>query len=89
MIVSNRGVDVVVEFGELADILPDVLERGVEDMGTVFVDVNSFDVLGVDIACDVIASIDHKTALADAMCLMGEYSTGDAGTHNEVVISSH
>ena len=56
--VGDRRVDVVVELGEAADVVPDVLHGGVEDVGAVAVDLDALDVLGVDIAGDVFAAVD-------------------------------
>lgn len=56
--VGDRRVNVVVELGEAVDVVPDVLHGGVEDVRAVAVDLDALDVLGVDIAGDVIAAID-------------------------------
>lgn len=56
--VGDGRVDVVVELGEAVDVIPDVLHRGVEDMCAVAVDLDALDVLGVDVAGNVVAAID-------------------------------
>lgn len=56
--VGYRRVDVVVELGEAVDVAPDVLHGGVEDVRAVAVDLDALDVLGVDVAGDVVAAVD-------------------------------
>ena len=56
--VGDRRVDVVVELGEAVDVVPDVLHGGVEDVRAVAVDLDALDVLGVDVAGDVVAAVD-------------------------------
>ena len=56
--VGDRRVNVVVELREAVDVVPDVFHRGVENMCAVTVDLDALDVLGIDVAGDVIAAID-------------------------------
>lgn len=65
--VGDRRVDVVVELGEAVDVVPDVFHGGVEDVRAVAVDLDTLDVLGVDIAGDVIAAVDDQDRLAGAL----------------------
>ena len=60
MEVGYRRVDVVVELGEAVDVVPDVPHGGVEDVRAVAVDLDALDVLGVDVAGDVVAAIDDQ-----------------------------
>ena len=70
--VGDRRVDVVVELGEAVDVVPDVLHGGVEDVGAVTVDLDALDVLGIDIAGDVIAAVDDQDRLAGALGGVGK-----------------
>lgn len=77
--VGDRRVDIIVELGEAVDVVPDVLHGGVEDMRAVAVDLDALDVLGVDVAGDVIAAIDDQDRLAGALGGVGEDGAREAG----------
>ena len=57
-----------------------------EDMCAVLVDVDTLDVLGVDIARNVGALINHQHALAVCLCLMRKDSAVQAGADYQVII---
>ena len=54
VVVGHRAVGVAVELCKLVHILPHSLVVGVEDMGTVAVDIDALHALGVDVARDVV-----------------------------------
>lgn len=87
--VDDRRVDVVVELGEAVDVAPDVLHGGVEDVGAVAVDLDALDVLGVDVAGDVVAAVDGQDRLAGALGGVGEDGARKAGTDDEVIVLGH
>ena len=87
--VGDRRVDVVVELGKAVDIVPDVFHRGVENMRAVTVDLDALDVLGVDVAGDVIAAIDDEDRLASALGGIGKDGARKAGTDDEVIVLGH
>lgn len=70
--VGDRRVDVVVELGEAVDVVPDVFHGGVEDVRAVTVDLDALDVLGVDVAGDVVAAVDDQDRLAGALGGVGK-----------------
>ena len=53
LVVGHGGVGVAVELDDGVNEVPHLLVGGVEDMGSVFVDVNAFDILAIDIAAQV------------------------------------
>ena len=87
--VGDRRVDVVVELGEAVDVVPDVLHGGVEDVCSVTVDLDALDVLGVDVAGDVVAAVDDQDRLAGAPGGIGEDGAREAGTDDEVIVLGH
>ena len=87
--VGDRRVDVVVELGEAVDVVPDVLHGGVEDMRAVAVDLDALDVLGVDVAGDVVAAVDDQDRLAGALGGVGKDGARKAGTDDEVIVLGH
>lgn len=89
MEVGDRRVNVVVELGEAVDVVPDVLHRGVEDMCAVAVDLDALDVLGVDVAGDVVAPIDDQDRLAGALGGIGKDGARKAGTDDKVIELGH
>ena len=87
--VGDRRVDVVVELGKAVDVVPDVLHGGVEDVGAVAVDLDALNVLGVDVAGDVVAAVDDQDRLAGALGGIGEDGARKAGTDDEVIVLGH
>ena len=64
MVIRHRRIGVAVEFREPVDILPRGLVVGVENMGTVAVDVDALPLLGVDVACNVAALVNDGRSQA-------------------------
>lgn len=87
--VGYRRVDVVVELGEAVDVVPNILHGSVEDMRAVAVDLDALDVLGVDIAGNVIAAIDNQDRLAGALGGIGKDGARKAGTDDKVIVLGH
>ena len=87
--VGDRRVDVVVELGEAVDVVPDVPHGGVEDVRAVAVDLDALDVLGVDVAGDVVAAVDDQDRLAGALGGVGEDGARKAGSDDEVIVLGH
>ena len=54
-------------------------------MGAVAVDLDALDVLGVDVAGDVVAAVDDQDRLAGALGGVGKDGAREAGTDDEVV----
>ena len=86
LVVGNRRVGKAVELRKLGDIIPDFFVVGMEDMCAVLVDVDTLDVLGVDIARNVGALINHQHALAVCLCLMRKDSAVQAGADYQIII---
>ena len=58
-------------------------------MRAVAVDLDALDVLGVDIAGDVIAAIDDQDRLAGALCGIGKDRARKTGTDDKVIVLGH
>ena len=89
MVVGHRAVGVAVELRELVYILPHGLVVGVEDVGTIAVDVDALHRLGVDVARDVAALVEDEAALARLLGLVGEHCAVQAGADDEIIVLFH
>ena len=89
VIVGDGAVGVAVEFGKAVHIRPHLFGIGVENMGAVAVDVDSFHLLGVDVAGDMVPPVDDQAALAGPAGLLGENRTEQAGAHDQIIILLH
>ena len=89
LVVGDGGVHVVVELGEAVHVVPDVLERRVEDVSAVFVNVDALDLLGVHVARDMRTAIDDEAALPELVRFVREHGAGEAGSHDEIVVLGH
>ena len=52
-------------------------------------DLDALDVLGVDVAGDVVAAVDDQDRLAGALGGIGKDSARKAGADNEVIVLGH
>ena len=89
MIVCNRTVCKAVEFSKLIDVIPDLTIVGVENMGTVNVNIDAFHFFRVNIACNVWAFIDNQAGLAVFHRFMRKNSAIEAGADDEIIIFFH
>ena len=55
-------------------------------MGAVRMDVDAFDLFGVDVAGDMIATIDDQAGLARLGRLVSEHRRRDAGADDKVIV---
>ena len=86
VIVGNGTVGVAVALRKLVHILPHCLAAGVEDVGTIAVDLNALYFLGVDIPGNVAALINHKACFARLFCLLGKHRTVKACAYDEIIV---
>ena len=89
MVVCHGAVHIVVELGELVDVVPHAPIAGVEDVGAILVDVDTVDLLGIDIAGDMIALVDDEALLARLLGFVREHGAGKAGADDEVIVLRH
>ena len=87
--VGHRRVHVVIELSEAVHVVPHVPHRGVEDVGAVAMNVDALHLLGVDVAGDVVATVNDEDGLARLARGVGENGAGQAGTDNEVIVLGH
>ena len=64
LIIGNWHIDIVIEFSELIHIIPDHLIRSMEDMWSIFMDLNAFNLFCVDIARDITAFFNDEDFIA-------------------------
>ena len=83
---GHRAVDIVVELGELSDIIPDLFVGGMENMGAVAVHLNAVHLFGINISCNVVSSVDHKAGPAGLFHLSGKNGAEKAGTNDQIII---
>ena len=86
LIVGNGRVCKAVKLGKPGDVAPDLFVVGVEDVRTILMDVDTLDVLGVDIARNVGALIHDQHGFAVGLGLMGEDGTVQAGADYQIII---
>lgn len=89
LVVGDGGVHVVVELGETVHVVPDVLERRVEDVRAVFVNVDPLDLLGVHVARDMRTAVDDEAALPELVRLVREHGAGETGSYDKVIVLGH
>ena len=86
LIVGNGRVRKAVELGKPGDIAPDLFVVGVEDVRTILMDVDTLDVLGINVARNVGALIHDQHGFAVDPGLMGEDGTVQTGADYQIII---
>ena len=86
LIVGNRRVHKAVELGKPGDIVPDLFVVGVEDVRTILMDVDTLDVLGINVARNVGALIHDQHGFSVDLGLMGEDGTVQTGADYQIII---
>ena len=86
LVVGYGGVGVAVELDDGVHEVPYLLVGGVEDMGTVFVDVDTFDVLAIDVTAEVGAFVYDEAGLACLTGFVGEGGAEEAGAYYQIIV---
>ena len=86
LVVGDGRVCKAVELGKLGDVVPYLFVVGVEDMRTVFVDMDALDALGIDIARNVGALIHDQHGFSVGLGLMGEDGAVQTGADYQIII---
>ena len=82
MVVGYRTVGVSVEGHDGVYKVPDDLVVSMEDVGSIFMDVNAFNILAIDIAAQVGTLVYDKAIFALLFGLMGEGCAEEARAYN-------
>ena len=86
MIIGNRAVCKTVELSKLCNIIPYFLIICVENMCTILMNVDSFNLLCIYISSNVRAFIDYKNRLARLLRLMSKDSAVQTGTYDKIIV---
>lgn len=70
-----------IELGKPGDIVPDLFVVGVEDVRTVFVDIDALNNFGINIASNIRAFVHHQNALTTCHGFMSENCAVKTGTY--------
>ena len=62
----------MVKFGKLTYILPDLLIRGMENMCAVLMYMNTAHHTGINIACNMLPTVNHQNSFSLLLHLIGE-----------------
>ena len=86
MVIGYRAVGVAVEGNERVDKIPHGFVVGVEDVRTVLVHVDAFDVLARDVAAEVRTFVNDKARLTGLLGSVGKGRSEETRTNYEVVV---
>ena len=89
MVIGHRRVGVAVKLRKLPNIVPYFLIVGMEDVRTVFMDIDALHFLRIDIACHLRTAVDDHYALTGFPGLMCEHRTEQSGTDDEIIYMFH
>ena len=81
-----RRIDEVIELGKSVDVLPHVFVVCVENVSTIFMDVDAADVFGVDITGDMIPTVNDQAGFALLGQLVSKYGTIKTCTDNQIIV---
>ena len=60
LIICHRRIGESIECSKSLNIVPDVLIIRMEDMSTIVMDINAFNVFGIHISCNIRPLVNHK-----------------------------
>ena len=86
MIICYRRIGKAVELGKAVHILPYLFVVCMENMGAVFVNMDPFHLLCINISCDSRTFIDYQDAFSCRLRLMCKYCSEETCTDNKKVI---
>ena len=85
-IVRHDRIGIPVELRELLHVLPDAPVVGVEDVRPVFMHLDAFHILSINVSADAFAPVDHQDLFPGFFRLAGEHRAEEAGAHDQIVI---
>ena len=77
---------ITIKFNKTVYKIPNFFVGGVEDMGTILVDVDTFDILAIDVTAEVGAFVYDEAGLACLTGFVGEGGAEEAGAYNQIVV---
>ena len=86
LVVGHRRVGVTVEFHDGVHKVPHPFAVGMEDVGTILVDIDTFYILAIDVAAEMLAFINHQTFLPLLLGKVGKSSSKQTGTYNKIIV---
>lgn len=86
LIVRHRRVDEVIKGDESVDIRPDILIARVEDVRAILVDVDAILLLAIDIAADMLPTLQHQDRLTRLLRLMCKDRAEKTTANNQIII---
>ena len=80
-VIRHRTVSISVEWHNAVHKVPNLLVGGVEDVCSVFMDIDAFDAFTVHIAAQIWAFVDYEAFLASLLGKIGESGSIKARTY--------
>ena len=75
LIYSDRRVNVIIKFRKLVHIFPDFFIGCMENMRAVFMHIDSFNFLTVNISADMVPFVNDKTGFSPFLCFVSKNRT--------------
>ena len=85
-VVRDRAVRVAVERHKRIHEIPDSLVRGVENMRSICMDMDSLDIIAIDVPAEMWALVDNKSLFSLLFCKRCECRAVQAGADNKVIV---
>ena len=89
LVICHRGVRKAVKLRKRCHIIPHFFVVGVENMRTVFMYMNPFDLLCIHISCDVWAFVDYQHLFPFFYRFPGKYGAVQTGSYDNIIICFH
>lgn len=82
MVISDGGVGITVEWDEGIDEIPYCLVIRMEDVGTIFMDMDALNILAVYISAKISSFVYDKASFPIFSCEVGKCRSADSRTDN-------
>ena len=89
LIYRHRRIDIIVELRKLIYIIPDLPVRGMEDMRAVFVHMDPFNILAVNISRNMVPAVNDQTAFPFPAEFIRHHSAVQARAYDKIIIFFH
>ena len=88
VVTSRHGMDVIIEFSEFGNIIPNLFAFSMKDVGTILMNFDtSFRVsVGIGITGKMWSTVDNEDLLSGSSKSLSNSSTEESGTNNQIIV---
>ena len=86
LVVGHGGVREAIKLGKLCNIIPNLFIIGMEDMSTILMNIDPFNILSINISRNIRSLVNNKHLFTMCLSFMSKYSTIQARSHYQIIV---